>query len=155
MSKNIMALIDGEINASQKNEKPIYLELFKDNNTFKGVFSQKIEGEFILASKGLEDTLVQVKWDSGLVTVIGVESDEVKINAFLLKDNSAILRAVKSKLAREELPVEPSFLIGPPGTGKSTVIVDSDSTYMARICTNDGSVLITCSGYDGKMILTK
>lgn len=38
---------------------------------------------------------------------------------------------------------------------KSTVIVDSDSTYMARICTNDGSVLITCSGYDGKMILTK
>lgn len=125
MSKNIMALIDGEINASQKNEKPIYLELFKDNNTFKGVFSQKIEGEFILASKGLEDTLVQVKWDSGLVTVIGVESDEVKINAFLLKDNSAILRAVKSKLAREELPVEPSFLIGPPGTGKSTVIVDT------------------------------
>lgn len=38
---------------------------------------------------------------------------------------------------------------------KTNVIVDSPNTYVARICTNDGSVLITCSGYDEKMILTK
>lgn len=38
---------------------------------------------------------------------------------------------------------------------KSTVIIDADDSYMARVCTNDGSVLITCSGHDGKMILTK
>ncbi|WP_336143345.1 hypothetical protein [Acinetobacter sp. 102] len=38
---------------------------------------------------------------------------------------------------------------------KSAVLVDSDIAYMARICTNDGSVLITCSALDKKMITTK
>ncbi|NKG34792.1 hypothetical protein [Acinetobacter junii] len=38
---------------------------------------------------------------------------------------------------------------------KSSVLVDSDIAYMARICTNDGSVLVTCSASDGKMVTTK
>lgn len=122
---NIIQNIDAEIKASIKNEKPIFIELFKDENTYKGIFTKKIEGDYILSSKAVSDVAVQVKWEGGLVTVSGLESEEVKLNAFLLKDNAAILRAVKEKLAREDLPVAPSFLIGPPGTGKSTVIVDT------------------------------
>lgn len=38
---------------------------------------------------------------------------------------------------------------------KSAVLVDSDIAYMARICTNDGSVLVTCSAPDQKMITTQ
>ncbi|MDM1019705.1 hypothetical protein QSV37_05180 [Acinetobacter sp. VNK23] len=38
---------------------------------------------------------------------------------------------------------------------KSAVLVDTDIAYMARICTNDGSVLITCSASDRKMVTTK
>ncbi|RYL25115.1 hypothetical protein [Acinetobacter piscicola] len=38
---------------------------------------------------------------------------------------------------------------------KTSVIVNAPNNYIARICTNDGSVLMTCSGQDKKMILTK
>ena len=38
---------------------------------------------------------------------------------------------------------------------KSAVLVDSDIAYMARICTNDGSVLVTCSAPDQKIITTR
>lgn len=123
--KNLIGVIDSEINASKKNEKPIFIELFKDENSYKGFFGQKMEGEFILTSKGIDETIVQLKYSGGIVTVSGIESEENKINAFLQKDNASILRAVKEKLGREDLPVPPHFLIGPPGTGKSTVIVEA------------------------------
>ena len=42
-----------------------------------------------------------------------------------LKKNAAILTAVKQKLNRDELAVKPAFLVGPPGTGKSTKIVNA------------------------------
>ena len=47
------------------------------------------------------------------------------LDAYLLKNNAAILTAVKQKLNRDELAVKPAFLVGPPGTGKSTVIVNA------------------------------
>lgn len=37
---------------------------------------------------------------------------------------------------------------------KTSVIVDTNELRMVRICTNDGSVLITCSEPDGNMITT-
>lgn len=49
-----------------------------------------------------------------------------------------------------------SVLLSVAGTQyKSAVLVDSDIAYMARICTNDGSVLVTCSAPDQKMITTR
>jgi hypothetical protein len=49
-----------------------------------------------------------------------------------------------------------SVLLSVAGTQyKSAVLVDSDLAYMARICTNDGSILITCSAPDQKMITTR
>ena len=38
---------------------------------------------------------------------------------------------------------------------KTSVIINTPQEYIARICTNDGSVLMTCSGRDGKLITTQ
>lgn len=38
---------------------------------------------------------------------------------------------------------------------KTSIIIDTNTAYMARICTNDGSVLLTCSASDGKMVTTQ
>jgi len=38
---------------------------------------------------------------------------------------------------------------------KSKVIMDSTDGYIVRICTNDGSVLITCDASNGKMVESK
>ena len=40
------------------------------------------------------------------------------------------------------------------GNYKTSVIINTSKEYMARICTNDGSVLLTCSARDGKLITT-
>ena len=37
---------------------------------------------------------------------------------------------------------------------KTSVIINTSTEYVARICTNDGSVLLTCSARDGKLITT-
>ncbi|MDY0052106.1 MAG: AAA domain-containing protein [Aliarcobacter sp.] len=124
---SIIETIDSEIKQSVKNEKPIYIQLFKDEFTYKGVSSTKVEGEYFLTAKGVEaNTLVSIKYDAGVVSVSGLdECQEKMLDAYLLKNSAAILTAVKQKLNRDELAVKPAFLIGPPGTGKSTVIVNA------------------------------
>lgn len=124
---SIMEDIDSEITQSVKNEKPLYIQLFKDDYLYKGVSSTKAEGEYFLTARGVEaNTPVSIKYDAGVVTVSGLdECQEKMLDAYLLKNNAAILTAVKQKLNRDELAVKPAFLVGPPGTGKSTVIVNS------------------------------
>ena len=124
---SIMETIDSEIKLSVKNEKPLYIQLFKDEFTYKGVSSTKVEGEYFLTAKGVEaNTLVSIKYDAGVVSVSGLdECQEKMLDAYLLKNSAAILTAVKQKLNRDELAVKPAFLVGPPGTGKSTVIVNA------------------------------
>lgn len=38
---------------------------------------------------------------------------------------------------------------------KTEIIANTDIVSTIRVCTNDGSVLITCSALDGKLITTK
>lgn len=40
------------------------------------------------------------------------------------------------------------------GNYKTSVIISTSKEYVARICTNDGSVLLTCSARDQKLITT-
>ena len=124
---SIMEDIDSEIQLSVKNEKPLYIQLFKDEYLYKGVSSTKVEGEYFLTAKGVEsNTPISIKYDAGVVSVSGLdECQEKMLDAYLLKNNAAILTAVKQKLNRDELAVKPAFLVGPPGTGKSTVIVNA------------------------------
>ena len=124
---SIMEIIDSEIKLSVKNEKPLYIQLFKDEYLYKGVSSTKVEGEYFLTAKGVEsNTPISIKYDAGVVSVSGLdECQEKMLDAYLLKNNAAILTAVKQKLNRDELAVKPAFLVGPPGTGKSTVIVNA------------------------------
>lgn len=53
----------------------------------------------------------------------------------------------KSRLSASMLAVAENY--------KTDLIVNSGEMVMGRICTNDGSVLITCSKPDGKMITKK
>ncbi len=38
------------------------------------------------------------------------------------------------------------------GNYKTSVIINTSSEYVARICTNDGSVFLTCSARNRKLI---
>lgn len=129
-----MEVIDREITLSVKNEKPLYIQLFKDEYLYKGVSSVKVEGEYFLTAQGIAaNTPVSIKYDAGVVSVSGLdECQEQMLNAYLLKNNAAILTAVKQKLNRDELAVKPAFLVGPPGTGKSTVIVNAIKESIKR-----------------------
>ncbi|WP_180047435.1 MULTISPECIES: hypothetical protein [unclassified Acinetobacter] len=53
----------------------------------------------------------------------------------------------KQRVLAAQLNVAPHY--------KTSVIVNAPKNYVARICTNDGSVLMTCSGQDNKLITVK
>ena len=121
----IQNIIEEEIKATIKSEKPLFLSLIKEEHLYKGVSSVKIEGEYFLNSKNITNIIVNVKYNNGIVVISGIESSEEKLDAYLLKNNAAILTSVKEKLQRDNLLFEPAFLVGPPGTGKSTVIAET------------------------------
>ena len=45
-------------------------------------------------------------------------------------------------------------LLAVAGKARTTLVVNSASVVIARICVNDGTVLLTCSAADGKFITT-
>ena len=48
---SIMEIIDSEIKLSVKNEKPLYIQLFKDEYLYKGVSSTKLRASISLQLK--------------------------------------------------------------------------------------------------------
>jgi superfamily I DNA and/or RNA helicase len=118
----IMQMLDAEIEASVKNVKPVHVNLTKTaDGIYKGHLPFKIEGDYILNSKTIVNQPVILEWSEKLLTV-ELESEEETISAFLTKDDSALLKAVKDSLKQEEFTKEPAFIVGPPGTGKTKVI---------------------------------
>lgn len=120
--KNLIQNIEAEIASSVKNQKAVHVELVKHNDQYRGLINKKLEGDFIISSSTLEAQAVQVEWKDGTIIVNGLSHESEKLSAFLTKDDTAILKAVKEKLNRDGLLLEPSFIVGPPGTGKTKVI---------------------------------
>jgi len=129
--KNIKKDIEAEIKASKKTQKGISLSLLKDKDIYKSSLPFKIEGEFLLTSQEIEDCTVQVEWDNGLVKIEGIESDLISFQVTLSKDTTAILSAIAKNIS-DTLTVEPSFIVGPPGTGKTFVIVKLIKEALAK-----------------------
>jgi len=119
---NATQAIDAEIASIKKKVQPVNVWLYKTGDgVYKGTLPFKIEGDYILNSKEIKDHPVVVEYLDSQV-VVQLESDEEKINAFLSKDESVLLQALKANIKTDGLKEEPSFIIGPPGTGKTKVI---------------------------------
>jgi len=118
---DIMKLLDAEIAQVAKAQKPVHVQLQNHGNgIYKGYLPFKIEGNFILNSKTIDNAPVSVDYQNDHV-VIELDSNEEQINAFLSKDEASLLKAIKEQI-RGEMKEKPSFIIGPPGTGKTKVI---------------------------------
>lgn len=120
-------VIDREIKAIKTTAKPVHIKLTQASSSqgiYRGALPFKIEGEYVLSAKGISPRPVVVEWNDSQVT-IEMEDDigATIINAFLSKDESLLLKAVKDNMKSEEFIAEPTFIVGPPGTGKTKVIV--------------------------------
>lgn len=119
---NLQKIIDEEIASIKKTTKPLYLSLSKVSLGFyRGSSPFEIKGDFILNSKNLNNIPVTVEYNNNLVE-IEIDCDEEEINAFLLKDEATLLKAVKKSLTCDSFSDKPAFIVGPPGTGKTKVI---------------------------------
>lgn len=119
---NLNKLIDAEIASIKKSTKPVNVHLVKTSTgAYKCSLPFEIKGDYILNSKNLNDVPVSVEYNNNNVEV-EIDSEEEEINAFLSKDESTLLKAVKKSLKCDSFTDEPAFIVGPPGTGKTKVI---------------------------------
>ena len=129
--KNIKANIEAEVEASKKSTRVINLSLIKSEDVYKASLPFSIEGEYLVSSSDIDDCTVQVEWDNGLVTIDGIESDITSLQVSLSKDTTSILSAISKNIV-DTITVEPSFIIGPPGTGKTHVIIKLIKEALAK-----------------------
>jgi len=119
---SIINKIEKEIEETIKASKPIHITLKKSEYDYR---CSKIleEGDYLLTYSKKEAIKVSVVVDENTSIVNGFDEEEEEVQVILIKDSTTLLNSVKERLKITELPVTPSFLVGPPGTGKSTVIV--------------------------------
>jgi len=114
--------IDTELKQMKKEEKTIKLTIIKENDCYKAFTNLKLEGEYLINADGITNQVVQIEQNGKLISIVGVDSDEPKIDAFISKNSSSLLVALKDKLKTDKIITDPFFIVGPPGTGKTKVI---------------------------------
>jgi len=120
---NTKANIEAEIKASKKKQSSINVRLVKEGEMYKAFLPFKIEGDYILSASSIDECSVSVEWNKqGFLVINDLESELTSIDAVLSKDTTVILAAI-AKNIKDTITVEPSFIVGPPGTGKTFVIV--------------------------------
>lgn len=124
MQQNIIEILDAEIRAVEKSQRPINIQLTKDEDGIYKCYSNlKLDGEYLLSYGEVEHQPVQVERNGKTLLISGIEETVLKeINAFLTKDNTTLFNALKSRIKRNSLATKPFFIVGPPGTGKTKVI---------------------------------
>lgn len=127
--ENMLQIIDEELKASNKGQKPVNIYLSKkdaEESVYTTTLPFALDGDFVLTAPNLEGEIaVQVETDEETMTVsvTGVHCEALQINASLSKDESTILRAIAQMMSTSpEFRAQPSFIVGPPGTGKTKVI---------------------------------
>ena len=118
----LIETMEEEISLLKKASRPVNVRLSHvGNGVFKGVLPFKVEGDYIISAKGIDNQPVVVEYHGKTVSM-EIDTQEQQLNAFLSKDESLLLEALKKQLRQEEIEERPSFIIGPPGTGKTKVI---------------------------------
>lgn len=126
--EQVLAASEVEIASAAKNAKGHRLvNLIKEGDSYRALSKQKVDGDFLLSSPGMDDQAVSIEWVEGTCYIDGIDSDaEVIAATTVSKDATSFLKAVHEKLksvkAGEEIIVAPRFIIGPPGTGKTKTI---------------------------------
>jgi hypothetical protein len=95
---SLLQTIEAEIEASNKQKKPVNVQLVKEGDAYKAFINFDLNGEFLLsANDGEIESLVQVETVDNKLTVFGLDCQQQVLHASLSKDESAILRAIAKK----------------------------------------------------------
>lgn len=135
---SITQILEEEI-ALSKNTRAINLQLtcMSDGVYFAPLPFKIADGDYFLTARDEGTKQVSISSVQGGVEV-ELDSKQQSLSAFVSKDESSILRGVKSVLKRDHLIHTPSFIVGPPGTGKTSVIVSA----LEKLLQNNLRVLV-------------
>lgn len=119
--------IDKEIQACKREAKSLSIKFEKiGEGKYESKLPFKIEGDYILNGQGHNNVPINCEYNTiEQKVLIEIESNEPSLSVFISKDEAVMLKAIKEQLSVNSFKTRPAFVIGPAGTGKTTVSVES------------------------------